>query len=337
MDANKKIKNRADEFSESDRVNLDGVFSGTLPASLASLVYSLEQLDDDGPAPLQQAIRIIYKAFIQDVDSGLRYQVFCYVVQEVISGKLNPEAILAVMQSETSHLIVNKAVGAYLLYKRASFKEPFAATSTILRLLREKRMANDGAVFAGLVCFGDRRVCAIARTIRRDISLEEARAFSIAARGPLQRSTIDFCIEWLIQLMKQREHELAIQVAYALSSMVINDSTLLVHEVEYNFGPYGFSIARRAPAAPFEEVLGKLEPLVAILSQGKLPTLQRMIDILRDPARNTLDRLERRKASTRRVISSRRVSDRRIVNIQPHVERRQGQRRDRDRRMALRR
>lgn len=320
-----------------ERLELDEIFSGAVPGSLGSLIYNLRHLTEASDPFLWQSIKIIYRAFAEDVDDDLRKSVFLYLVQEVEASELSAEVILTLVQFETNHLLVNKAVGAYLQHKRVPFEDPFAAARRILALLEERTVANPGAAFAGLVCFGDRRICAVLRSARDSITLEEARAFSRAAAGPLQRATIEFCVEWLIDLMRFNEYEIAIQVAYALSSMVINDSTLLVHDIHYNFGPYGFSHSKAFPEITFNELLEELAPLIDILAEGRLPALQRMIEILQDPTRQSLERLDQRKISTRRTRQDRRVSDRRIVNIKPRIDLRSGQRRGDQRRIEIRR
>ena len=320
-----------------EQVNLNEVFPGPQTSSVGSLLYLLQQLNGDSNPPLDQTISIVYKTFMQEVDDDRRLPLFQYLVQQVESCAMNPDVILAIVKFETNHFLVNRATGAFIKHKQASFERPFAAVEIIADLIVSRQVANRGAVFAGLICLGDRRVCAVARSIRDCITVEDARAFSRAAAGPLQASTIEFCMEWMHQLIRDNEFELAIQVAYGLSSLVINDATLMVNDACYNFGPFGFTLGTISPQRPFGELLTELAPLVEQFSEGKLPAINRMIEILKDPASHSLDRLDQRKVRTRRTTPDRRVSDRRIVDIAPRIERRNGQRRSRERRIGQRR
>ena len=320
-----------------EQLSLDEIFSGQIPSTIGPLFFTLGQLSDTENTHLEESVRIIYEAYKREVPDSLRRSVFLYLVQEVESGTLDSAAILAVVRFESNHFLVNRAVAAFLRLKPASFETPFAAISIVLDLIQNNAVVNRGAAFAGLICFGDRRVCAVARTIRENIELEDAREFSRAATGPLQRPTIEFCMEWLLDLMSREHYELAIQVAYALSSMVINDSILVVHDKRYNFGPYCFTLARRDQKISYGDLLDDLSQMIASLAENRLPAINRMMEILKDPASETLDRLDQRKVTTRRLNPDRRVSDRRIVNISPRIERRTSQRRGGDRRVRQRR
>lgn len=323
--------------AKTELMELGDVFPKSIPESVESLLYNLEQLHERSSPLLLETIKIVYKAFMDDVDDVERKSLFLYVVQEVQVGSARPESIIPFIRYETNHQLVTRAIWAYLQNKRSSFEDPFSATCDILDLLGRKRVANRGAVFAGLVCFGDRRVCAVLRTVRHTLSLPEIRAFAHAATGPLHRSTIEFCTEWLVELVDTEQYDIAIQVASALSSMVINDSTLLVHDTRFNFGPYAFLHSTIFPDIAFDDLLVELEPLLDTLSESGLPALNRMIEIFKDPAGNSLEQLDMRKVSTRRLQSDRRVSDRRIVSITPRIERRGIQRRNGERRLENRR
>ena len=320
-----------------EQEELTRVFRGNLPPSIESLLYMLDQLGSEPNPPLEESIRIIYRAFMLEVDEDLRDRFFDFIEQEVASRRLSAKAILAFVRTESNPPTVSRAVGAYLRHWKATFDEPFAAALVILNVLEAGEAKSPGAVFAGLVCFGDRRMSAIARSVREHMSMEDLRIFSLAVQGPLQRTTIEFCMEWLVQLMKRNRYELAMQVAYGLSSMVIKDPTRLIHDVRHNFGPFGFSGSNLGKPVPFAELLVEMGPLIEGFANGRLPALRRMMHILEDPATHELDALDQRKVSTRRTRSDRRVSDRRIVNIQPRHDRRAEQRRNGERRVEQRR
>lgn len=320
-----------------DLTELGDIFPGKVPDSVETLLYNVAQLNSRSDPQLLATIKVIYKAFMAEVDDAQRKSLFLYLVQQVQSANERSDVILPFIQFETNHHLVTKAVWAYLQCRRSSFEDPFSAICDILELLARKRITNRGAVFAGLVCFGDRRVCAVLRTVRHTITIAEARAFAHAATGPLHRPTIEFCAEWLIDLVDAEQYEIAIQIASALSAMVINDSTLLVHDSAFNFGPYAFSHSTSFPDSNFDDLLDELSPILETLADSRLPALNRMIEIFKDPAGNSLEQLDLRKVTTRRLQNDRRVSDRRIVSLTPRIERRGNQRRNTERRLGERR
>ncbi len=305
---------------------------------IQTLIYNLRQLSSVNQPSLLATIEIVYRTFIEEVADRERHQIFLAVVEQVKSADMNPVVLEAFIRHESNHILSSAAVGAYLQMKLAPENNLFAAAEDVIAILLEpKKPANRGAVYAGLVCFGDRRVCAIARTIRDTITAAEIRAFAVAVSSPLHRSSIEFCLSWLLDLVNRKKFELAIPVASALSSMMIKDSSQLVHDCVQNFGPYAFSSATVAPRQKYSEFLTELGPILDTISKAGQPALNQMIDIIREPGNSTLDQLERRKDSTRRIHMERRASDRRIVNLQPNRERRGLQRRGEQRRVGARR
>ena len=320
-----------------DLLDLSNLFDNNVPNSVNSLLYNLHRLDDDLDSTLYETIEIVYQAFREDVDDEQRKLVFRIVREEVETAQLIPASILAFIRFESNHQLLCSAVWSYLKNRGVSSKNPFMATHDIVSVLTGHDVVNRGAVYASLICFGDRRVCAIARTIRDSISPGEARAFADTIAKPLNRTTIEFCIEWLTNLVARNRFEVAIPVAFALSAMIVKDSTLVVRDTEYNFGAFGFSSFINHPDIEFQALLVELMPILDTLSLLEKPALDQMIEVFKDPSGSSVDTLERRNDSTRRKTTNRHASDRRVVDITPHIERRALQRRNEDRRLKARR
>jgi len=320
-----------------DQIDLLELFDNDIPNSVNSLLYNLHRLDDDLDSALYGTIGVVYKAFVEDVGDEQREKVFRSVLEEIEVSELDPTTILAFIRFEPNHPLVCSAVWSYLKNRVVSFKNPFVATQHIVSVLTEHDVVNRGAVYAGLVCFGDRRVCAVARTIRDSISPAEARAFATAVTSPLNRTTIVFCIEWVVKLVNRNQFEAAIPIVLALSAMIVRDSTLDVRDTEYNFGPFGFSSFINHPGIEFQDLLLELMPILDTLSALEKPAVDQMIEIFMDPSSSSLEQLKWRKDASQRKSTNRRASDRRIVDITLHINRRALQRRGEERRLGIRR
>ncbi|XOV86636.1 MAG: hypothetical protein ACFHX7_16905 [Pseudomonadota bacterium] len=329
---------RAALYSDSPGIlEIEEVFPEKVPKSVEALLTQLRTPGLTPEAAFTPTIEIIYRAFMESVDDESRKLVFLCVVKEVESGGLGAEALLPFCQCETNHHLVNDAVRAFLQHKRGTLEQPMLATAILLDLLAERKFRNVGAAFAGMVCFGDRRVCAVLRTVRDRVAVADTRAFARAVSNPLFLPSIEFCIDWLVDLTDDRNFEKAVHVSSAIASMVVNDSTLLVHQRQSHFGPYCFSQSQSFAPMRFDDLLDELRPMLETLRQLGMPAVERMLEIIADPMSANVDDLDRRKESSRRKRSDRRVSDRRIVNIRPAVDRRAEQRRDTERRTAERR
>ncbi len=318
-------------------VDLGRSFTTSLPPSLESLSYHFSTINRDTDSALFRTLRIVYQAFVSECTPDQRLVFLTHTIERVESVVQDPAALKVFIQFEPDQQIVCLAVWAYLQHRKARFDNPFVAAGEIAGIFVDGDPVNRGAVFAALVCFGDRRVCALARTIKGNITAADARSFALAVSTPLNRVTLEFCLTWLLELVRRKDFEIAIPVSSALSAMIVKDASLMIHHDQYNFGPYAFPSATNYPSVRLGEFLVELSPILDALAELDKPALNQMIAIFRNPGSVTLDQLERRKLSTRRRSTDRRASDRRIVDIVPHIERRSQQRRNEERRMMNRR
>ncbi len=320
-----------------DSVALQDLFGSKIPVSVKSFVYNLAKLGAELNDPHLDTVEIIYSAVVRELNYRQRKLLFSFVVQEVEFQRLNAASLLVFSRFEPNHYIVCQSVWSYLLNRQAPLDNPMLATQELLAVMNEYQPLNRGAFFAGLVCFGDRKVCAAARMIRHSITGNESRDFSTAVTAPLQRATLDFCLGWLVELVNNNKHEVAMQVAYALSSIVIKDSDAVVYDRDQQFGPYAFKASTTLPETSWNDWLIEYSPILDTLGLVGKPVINQMLEIFEEPTSSTLEQLERRKESSRRKAAERRASDRRIVNISPILERRSENRRNDERRMQARR
>jgi hypothetical protein len=319
-------------------VVLENVFPNAIPDSVECFLFNTDQLTLQSPKLQFDSLKYIYEQLMADTSASKRHQVFQYILNNIESANIEAVALIPLIRFETDHTLTTRAVQAYLHNRRVSFNHPLGATEDIVGLLDAGRVSNHGAVFSAMVCFGDRRICTSLRPLRDSISPLEAKAFALAATSQLHKCTIEFCLTWLVDLVKREKFSVAIQVASAISSMVINDPTAKVQNLQYNFGPFGFSTANRYTAVSLDDALQEYQPIIETLSKAGIPSLDLMIEVFKDPGGSSLDQVERRKTSTvRRLVSDRRASDRRIVSLVPRIERRESGRREGARRTRSRR
>ena len=321
-----------------EEIQLEEVFRGEIPLAVDCLLFDLRPLTLQSPKLQFDSLKYIYAQVEADTTLSQRQQLFQYILKHIEAVSLEAVALIPLIRFETEHTITTPAVQAYLRNRRASFTHPLGATEDLFDLLDAGRVSNNGAVISAMVCFGDRRVCTALRPLRSSISPLEAKAFALASTSQLHECTIEFCLTWLVDLVKKEKFSVAIQIASAVSSMVINDPTLRVQNLHYNFGPFGFSTANMDKTVTLQKALEAYRPIIETLSKARIPSLDLMIELFRDPSGGSHYQTERRRqVATRRQYSDRRASDRRVVNLVSHVNRRKFSRRSVARRTTSRR
>ena len=296
-----------------DRIELRGVFPSRIPSSARCLEYNLNILKQDSSPLLFDTLNIVYRDFSQEVEVNLRKTFLEFVIQQIKTVNHDPIVLLVLVHFDPHPDVVRLAVWAYLKHRKSTLDDPFVATQDILSIMVNRNVVNRGAAFAGLVCFGDRRVCSAATAIRDSISVEQARDFSAAVSSPLHRATVEFCLTWLLDLTKRNKHDTLVHVASAFATMVVDNSSQCILDTEFNFGPYGFTSNQTLPEIRFSDLLIELQPTLDLLAAYEISALDKMITILKDPPYRTPGEHYRRKVSTRRVSEfQRRSSDRRL-------------------------
>lgn len=330
------ISNTFTDNADSDAADLSAIFDNDIPTCVQSLLYNLRQLNKQSDTLFFNTVGIIYLAFVKEIDYKQRVAVFRAMIIEVENAELDTRAILAFLCNEPHGFLVRQAVSAYLQYKYAPLDEPFVATQDIISIIKKNGIANRGAAFAGLITFNDRRVCAVARTIRDTLSQSDIKSFSQVISGPLKRSTLEFCLIWLVDLVDSKQEEKAAEVAFALAVMVVANSTTPIHDIQFNFGPFGFPNMSRYPDIEFTELVTEFTPILDFLSKQDSPALSRLVDMFKNPEGRSLDVADMHHQFVRRDRSDRRADDRRVIDIRPRIERRRNDRRETNRRSVNR-
>ncbi|MBV1878338.1 MAG: hypothetical protein KUG79_11900 [Pseudomonadales bacterium] len=318
-----------------DRIKLNQIFPNSPPSSATCLEYNLCLFNQNSDTLFFDTVKFVYQVFVDQVHLDSRLLFLDLIIQDIKLGEKDASALLIFIHYDSSSNLVSTAVAAYLEYRPSTLEDPFVATEELISILVNRKILNRGAAFAGLVFFGDRRVCSAARTIRGSITAEEANNFASVTTHLIQRSSVEFCLSWLMDLVDSDQPDLCKPIANALSAMVANKPTLRVQDTHYNFGTYGFSSKQRLPEVKLSTFIKELNPVLEILSRSKITELEQMIKVFRDPFQRVI--LQQQRKTTRRKTPDRRASDRRVIDITPHLERRRAHRREGPRRLQAQR
>lgn len=311
-------------FAGQDLGEQNTVVISKIPSSARALVYNLVQLDGDAESLQWATVAIVYKALLAKLpDPQQRQDLLDELILQVEEAEVHPAMLLAFVRYDPHHRVVRPAVLAYLRYRRASFDEPFVATAELLGLLHDREVENRGAALAGLVLSGDRRVCAVARTIRDTFSAAEAKQLAEAVAAPVSPASIEFCLNWVLDAVAGQHTEIAEEVAEALEAMLLLASAEPIRDSLYQFGPYGFRNGATLPSVSYSEVRRELLGLLYASRTPDHPLVARLASVFANPAYAWARRVQFEAEQQERRIRH----DRRVINLVPHIERRRHERR----------
>jgi hypothetical protein len=251
-------------------------------------------------------------------------------VISIKTTELEPEALLTFIENDPSPDLVTQAVHSYLILGKAQFDEPLAALKDTLSMLGDPRIHNKGLILAGLITFGERRVCAAIRPYHSQFKVDTYKQLSSSVRATtLHRCTLDHLLNWLLEIGRTAEFKPALteHVGYltrTLTSLVMQNPRRPVEDMSFNFGRFAFPSFTESFSTDYQVVLVKFEPLLDTLETLRNPDINKLISILRNP----VDAKSEHQNAPRRIQSHRRRSnDRRVLSIAPAIERREENRR----------
>jgi hypothetical protein len=187
-----------------------------------------------------------------------RQQRYREVLSEVKSNRMSVDSLIAFIKDEPHPALITVAVRDYLRLHPCEVGEEMAPVSRLCGFLKDPSTLNRGAVLAGLVLLGDRRVNTVLRTFRRDFNPAEIRSFSRVHGVAIKAETVIFYLDWLTELAgHDTPHCVIADLCCGLMLMIVHDEYRLVEELEDSVGFSG-SETRRVPFAAF---LTKTMPL----------------------------------------------------------------------------
>jgi len=343
MDLRLKDKNAASQKNDFDPDPLHQILNVAAPAIVQTLAFNLKKIDRDNFSQERSTQTIVYRRFASELDVTSRDIVIEAVAQSVRAMNLNPEALITFIENDSSPMIVSKGIRFYLECSLSPLDNPLRPVSDIIELLQDPKTQNKGVILAGLVSFGDRRICAALRPHQEGLTIDTLRQFAVSVRDDrLHKATLDYCLFWLLSLLKQaktrpelKEH--ANLVASATIRLILHTSGQ-VEDRQFHFGCHGFKTYSETSPSTYVELVASVEPLLETIYGFDNPTANKMVELFREHNPDFFGKTERRDTSEpRRQRIERRGPDRRVVDIVPKIERRSENRRILQRRQASRR
>lgn len=130
-----------------------------------------------------------------------RWQVFACVngaVQQM--SHCGIDAYLPFIAEDPDRRIASTATIEYASNGPLVGDDPMSRVKDIIELIRGEPLANTGAVFGGLLCLGDPRVCRLLLDVRDELSLDQALEAGGCWSGTMSAASIEFILGWLESL-----------------------------------------------------------------------------------------------------------------------------------------
>lgn len=212
--------------------------------------------------PMLEWMATLYGFFVHETEVDEREAMLESIVTMVESGDLEPGGLLPLIRLEPHPSLVATLVIHYLRACNAGAGDEFAGVRELTYLVTEGLAANRGAVFAGLVRFGDRRITGAARAARGVLGVNDIREFARTHVAGLHAASIEFCLDWLLQLESTSGRSAFAHVASILTMMVVEDAQGIVIDTNNHVGPFGFRTVPEQVTKRFEDYLEEVMPVL---------------------------------------------------------------------------
>jgi hypothetical protein len=188
------------------------------------------------------------------------------VLKAILSGHLGAKCLLVFAGFDPHRKLVCAAVKDYLANRNPDIGDEYAGVHDLIEILAESGTVNRGAILAGLVSVGDRRINSIARASRHLLSSADMKNFSVTHMLEIRSSSVEFCLDWLVELNQSEHKEYADDIACALKLMVVHDERGLIEdlsEIEY----VKFRKSKILQTKTFESYYGEIRPILDYLEK----------------------------------------------------------------------
>lgn len=210
--------------------------------------------------------RAMYNNFLSTLAVRDRESLYQDVLNEVLSGALDASSLLVFAGFDPHRKLVSAAVKDYLANRNPDIDDEYAGVHDLIEILAKSGTANRGAILAGLVSVGDRRINSIARASRHLLSSDDMKNFSVTHRLEIRSSAVEFCLDWLVELNQSECREYANDIACALKLMVVHDERGVIEdlsEIEY----VKFRKSKILQTKTFESYYSEIRPILNYLQK----------------------------------------------------------------------
>lgn len=209
------------------------------------------------------------KSFLRSADKRQRKHFYQQLLAEISKNQASPELLLNFVRFEPNLKLVQMATRDYLTQKHCAALDEFDGVKQIVELFEQNQLSNTGAVFAGLLSMNDRRINAVIRTLRTRLSLADIREFSRIHPAELHAASIEFYMDWSLELQQKKESQRFNLVCSALKLMVLHDEYGSVFDYSEHAN-IGFKTKNPTFATRFEDYLPRILPMLNAM--GKMAT-----------------------------------------------------------------
>lgn len=204
------------------------------------------------------------RLFLETSEKRQRKDYYEQVLSDIHANRASPECLLAFVKDEPNLKFVQRATRDYLIHRHCSLLDEFGGVKLIVELFEQNALTNPGAVFAGLLSMGDRRVNAVVRLMRNRLSMADIREFSRIHPAELHASSIEFYLDWLIELQQRKESRRFNAVCAAMKLMILHDESGSVLDYSEQT-QVGFKHANPSFVTRYEDYLRHIEGIFSTL------------------------------------------------------------------------
>jgi hypothetical protein len=174
-------------------------FDDDLQEALAAAAFGFGMT---GFGPTDTQLTELYRyCLASGMSAARRWQVFSYVTDAVRRlNFLGIDAYLPFIAEDPDRQIACVAAKDYVANGPLIANDPMSRVKEIIGLIRVTPIVNVGAVFGGLMCLGDPRVCRLLRDTKNDLSRDQAEEAARCWSGVMSAATVEFVVDWLESL-----------------------------------------------------------------------------------------------------------------------------------------
>lgn len=240
-------------------------FDGVESADTGSLLRLISGFDFTSEDWEKGPTAAAYRQSLETLPVTSREALYEEVLSEIDAHRVQPRSLFAFIILEPHPRLAAKAVRDFLGRRQCELAEEFAGVSELIAVITSPAVANRGAALAGLVLVGDRRINAIARAARGFLSPSDIRNFSRVQTTTIQCCTVEFCLDWLIELTQKYVRSAVDDLACALTLMAAHDEQGLVEDESESDYLVKFNATRVRRFETFENYFEEIMPVLTYL------------------------------------------------------------------------